>query len=105
MPINNSSGIEHYFTRCSIPKSVLLVANVPKLILNVNLERMYAVVINGESEVITLTLTDIINVKVGEGIPLFPFGSYEINKDNLHRGKVSAICSKNAELICFECVR
>ena len=71
-------------------------------VLNINSIRRYALFINDSDEVIYLSLSD--TAIMNQGIRLNANGgSYEIIKDNLYNGAISAICeSGNKNLVVVE---
>ena len=97
MPLDNPNLLNHSFSKCTIPKRISLLSKVAKPVLEPNASRKYAAVFNYSESIITLTLQDPSNTLIGQGIPLF-------SRENLYRGRVSAICESDADLVCFECV-
>ena len=104
MPLDNPNLVGASFNKCSVPKRISLPSKAPKSILEPNSNRKYAAIFNYSEAIITLTLQDPSNTLIGQGIPLLPFGSYEITQDNLYKGRISAICESDVDLVCFECI-
>lgn len=104
MPLDNPNLLSHSFSKCSVPKRISLLSKVARSVLEPNANRKYAAIFNYSESIITLTLQDPNNTLIGQGIPLLPFGTYEISRENLYKARVSAICESDADLVCFECV-
>ena len=104
MPLANPGLVDYSFSKCSVPKRTALASRTAKSILEPNVNRKYAAIFNYSDSIITLTLQEPNNTLVGQGIPLLPFGTYEISRENLYKGRVSAICESDADLVSFDCV-
>ncbi len=103
--LNNFGATETpSFKTCTTNKTSLS-ANVAKEIIPVNDNRMFALFQNPSGVSITLVLGETTGATVGKGIVLLPYGSFEITRDNLYTGKISAISSSAAELVYVECVK
>lgn len=103
MSLDNSTFTPQVkYEKCTNDKAVLI-ANTAKLVVERNGNRQYGLFVNQSSTAITLILGDITGATIGKGIPLLPYGSYTIGRENLYTGKVSAIASVAAELSFVEC--
>lgn len=90
------------FNECTT-KTIVLVGNSPRVILQPNPKRIYALVMNLTDVLVSLVCGDS-PIKVDEGLALFMKGSqFAITPDDLFDGQVTAICYKSAKLAIMEC--
>lgn len=91
------------FKTCSSTK-VSLTANSSRILSQENSTRIYALIQNTSSAIVTLILGSTTNATVGKGILLLPMGSYEISTTNLYVGAIGAVSEAEAQLTFVECV-
>lgn len=105
MAVNNLGQVEVGFATCASKKVTLTAANSVE-VLAAKETRMYASIINNSSASVTLILGNPSNSSVGQGIILTGrSSSYEIDQNNLYRGRISAVAANTVELSIVECER
>lgn len=106
MALQNSGAfqaVESGFTNC-VGKKETLTADTPLSILDANPNREYVCLVLTSEGSVTLLFGGIASGLIGEGIVLTGKGSnYEITKNNLYKGEISAISAATAELAIMEC--
>lgn len=101
---NSSSASSVGFFNCSANEN-FLAARTAILVLEANQLRRYAAFINNSATDITIFLGSKEKAKVNHGIILKPWGgSFEINRNNLYQGPVSAISLTKCSLSFVECI-
>jgi hypothetical protein len=98
--IQLTSGFEPFST--CINRSTSIDANSTVEIVGDNPNRMYAAFINVSTSPVTLILGARNDGNIDKGIPINPGGSFEINSENLYRGKISVVAVKAAKISWVE---
>lgn len=99
-----ATGVQS-FTKC-INREVTVTANVANNFLKLNLNRVYAAIVNNSAIQVTLVLGDSSQAKVNSGIILTPGGgSFEITQINSYCGPMTVISEADCQISFVECVK